>query len=92
MLDVIGTIVLAAVIALNITAFSNATPVSTSTRLAIAVGAGGWAGLAAAAAAAGQLGNTNDAPPRGVGTLRLVSLAWVGGYRSCCARPGDLFR
>jgi hypothetical protein len=54
MLDLIGTIVLAAVIALNITAFSNATPVSTSARLAIAAGAGAWAGLAAAAAAAAR--------------------------------------
>jgi hypothetical protein len=78
MLDLIGTIVLAAVIALNITAFSNAIPGSTSARLAIAAGAGAWAGLAAAAAAAGQLANTGVPFPL-VGAFVLFPILAVSG-------------
>jgi hypothetical protein len=57
MLDLIGTIILAAVIALNITTIGNAVPVSAATRLAIPIVAGAWTGLAAAVAAAGYFAN-----------------------------------
>ena len=58
MLDVIGTITLVAVIALNISAVSNAMPVRAATRLVVAAVAGIWTGLAAALAAAGYFANT----------------------------------
>jgi hypothetical protein len=58
MLDVIGTITLVAVIALNISVVSNATPVRAATRLAVAGVAGIWTGLAAALAAADYFANT----------------------------------
>ena len=58
MLDVIGTIVLVAVIALNISVVSNAMPVRAAPRLAVAAVAGIWTGLAAALAAAGYFANT----------------------------------
>jgi len=57
MLDVIGTITLVAVIALNISVVSNAMPVRAATRLAVAGVAGIWTGLAAALAAAGYFAN-----------------------------------
>jgi len=59
MLDVIGMVVLAAVIAVNINAVSNAMPLSAAARLAIASIAGAWTGLAAAVAAAGVFANTS---------------------------------
>ena len=58
MLDVIGTITLVAVIALNISVVSNAMPTRAATRLAVAAAAGIWTGLAAALAAAGYFANT----------------------------------
>ena len=58
MLDFIGTIVLVAVIALNISVFSNTIPARAATRLAVAAVAGMWTGLAAACAAAGYFANT----------------------------------
>ena len=58
MLDFIGTVVLVAVIALNIGAVSNVMPLRPGTRLAVAAVAGIWTGLAAACAAAGYFANT----------------------------------
>jgi hypothetical protein len=58
MLDIIGTITLVAVIALNISVVSNAMPARAATRLAVAGVAGIWTGLAAALAAAGYFANT----------------------------------
>src|ERR1700737_793084 len=78
MLDLIGTVVLAAVIALNITAFSNALPVSTSVRLAIAAAAGAWTGLAAAVAASGQFANAGVPFPL-VGAFVLFPILAVSG-------------
>jgi hypothetical protein len=68
MLDLIGTTVLAAVIALSINAISNAMPVSPAARLAIPAVAGAWTGLAAAAAAAGLFADTS--PP----------FPWIGAF------------
>src|SRR5215470_1254682 len=66
MLDLIGTVVLVAVIALCLYAFVTALPISRAGRLAIVTGAGAWTGLAAAFAAAGQFANTNAPPLIGV--------------------------
>ena len=68
MLDLIGTVVLVAVIALNISAFSNAMPISAAARLTIPAVAGAWTGLAAAVAAAGMFADTSLVFP------------WVGAF------------
>lgn len=68
MLDLIGMIVLAAVIALNINALSNALPVSATTRLAIPTIAGAGTGLAAAVAAAGVFTDTS------------LPFPWIGAF------------
>lgn len=77
MLDVLGTIVLVAVIALNISAVSNALPVRAATRLAVAAVAGMWTGLAAAVAAAGSFANT-AAPFPVIGVFVAFPLVAVG--------------
>ena len=61
MLDLIGTVILAAVIALNISAVSNAMPVAATARLVRPAVAGAWTGLAAAVAAAGVFADAS--PP-----------------------------
>jgi hypothetical protein len=63
MLDLIGTIALAAVIALNITGFASALPVSGAARLTLSAIAGAWTGLVAALAAAGQFADTSAPVP-----------------------------
>jgi hypothetical protein len=63
MLDLIGAIILAAVIALNITAISTVIPISGAARLAIPIIAGAWTGLAASLAAAGYFANTGQPFP-----------------------------
>jgi hypothetical protein len=77
MLDLIGTIALVAVIALNISVFSNALPVRAATRLAVAAVAGIWTGLAAALAAAGYFANT-AAPFPLIGVFVAFPLVAVG--------------
>jgi hypothetical protein len=78
MLDLIGMIVLAAVIALSINALSNALPVSATMRLAIPTIAGTWTGLAAAAAAAGTFTDTS-LPFPWIGAFVAFPLAAVAG-------------
>jgi hypothetical protein len=68
MLDLIGTIVLVAVIALSINALSNAMPVSAAARLAIPAVAGAWTGLAAATAASGAFADTG------------LPFPWIGAF------------
>jgi hypothetical protein len=68
MLDLIGSIILVTVIALNISVFSNAMPVSAAVRLSIAAVMGAWTGLAAAAAGAGVFGNTS------------LPFPWIGAF------------
>jgi len=58
MLDLIGAMVLGAVIALNITAIGAAISARPALRFAVPMVAGAWTGLAAAAAAAGSFANT----------------------------------
>src|SRR5690348_8015105 len=78
MLDLIGAIFLAAIIALNITAISAAMPVSTAVRLAVPVIAGAWTGLAAAVAAAGYFANT-AAPFPAIGVFVALPLVAAAG-------------
>jgi len=68
MLDLIGAIVLPAVIAINITVIAAAMPVSPVTRLAIPAVAGAWTGLAAALAAAGVFADTS------------LPFPWIGAF------------
>ena len=68
MLDLIGTIVLPAMIAVNITVIAKAMPVSSVTRLAIAAVVGAWSVLAAAVAAAGLFADTSPLFP------------WIGAF------------
>ncbi len=77
MLDVIGTIVLAAVIALNISAVSSALPARSATRLAVAAAAGMWTALAAEVAAAGYFADT-AAPFPVIGVFVVFPLVAVG--------------
>jgi hypothetical protein len=69
MLDFIGTIVLVAAIITNINALTGAMPISSSQRLAVAVGAGLWTGLAAALGAANLFVGTNPIGPAVIGTV-----------------------
>jgi hypothetical protein len=68
MLDLIGTIVLVAVISLSINVLSNAVAVSPAARLTITAAAGAWTGLAAAVAAAGVFANTS------------LPFPWIGAF------------
>jgi hypothetical protein len=68
MLDFIGTIVLTAVIILNINAFTNGLAVSAAARLAMVIVAGAWVGLATAVAAAGVFANAS------------LPFPWVGAF------------
>jgi hypothetical protein len=80
MLDFIGTIVLVAAIITGINALTGAMPISSSQRLAVAVGAGLWTGLAAALGAANLFVGTNPIGPAVIGTviaLPLVATAIV---------------
>src|SRR5215813_8764607 len=78
MLDMIGTIDLCAVIALNIAAFTSALPARLGTRLALAAGAGAWTGLAAIVAAAGTFSNTGTPFPA-IGAFVMLPLVIAGG-------------
>jgi hypothetical protein len=78
MLDLIGAVVLGAVIALSISVIVNAMPVSAATRLAIPLVAGAWTGLAAAAAAAGYFADTS-APVPLIGVFVSVPLVAAAG-------------
>lgn len=78
MLDLIGTIILTGVIALNISAFTNAMPVSAKARLAIPAVAGAWIGLAAAVAAAGVFADT-AAPFPWIGAFVVFPLMAISG-------------
>ena len=77
MIDFIGTMVLVAVIAFNISVFSNTIPVRAATRRVVAAGAGIWTGLAAAAAAAGYFADT-AAPFPLIGVFVAFPLVAVG--------------
>jgi hypothetical protein len=68
MLDFIGTIVLIAVIVLNINAFTNGLAVSAAARLAIVIIAGAWVGLAAAVAATGVFADAS------------LPFPWIGAF------------
>jgi hypothetical protein len=82
MLDFIGTIVLVAAIITGINALTGAMPISSSQRLAVAVGAGLWTGLAAALGAANLFVGTNPIGPAVIGTViafPLVATAIAAG-------------
>ena len=73
MLDLLGAVILTAVIALNITAFTAAMPISGAARLTVSVIAGAWTGLAAFAAATGRIADA-AAPFPLVGVFVVVPL------------------
>ena len=73
MLDLFGAVILTAVIALNITAFTAAMPISGAARLTVSVIAGAWTGLAAFAAATGRIADA-AAPFPLVGVFVVVPL------------------
>lgn len=78
MLDLIGTIVLTAVIALSLTTLINTMPISPAVRLTIPAVVGAWIGLAAAVAAAGVFADTSPRFPA-IGAFVAAPVAVVAG-------------
>lgn len=79
MLDLVGSVVLMATIAIVLVAVAQALPWTLPQRLALAGGAGAWIGLATAVAAAGALAATPGQPVPVLGVLFAVPLLLAGG-------------
>lgn len=75
MLDIVGTVTVAAVIGINLTVIANALPVRRATLIAFAAAAGGWIGLAAAMSSRGVFAGPTPFPV--IGLFAVLPLAAV---------------
>jgi len=88
MLDFIGTVVITAVMVVNLNAFISAAQITRNSRLSLAVSAGLWVGIAVAVSGAGFLAQARPVP--GVFVALPILAAAIAISRSSAARAAVL--